>query len=86
MSNANKQLDAIFEKLFDGVSKRIQCEKEKLLSEIRQEMRQLRSRMSEVPTLFRPQLRKVKIRCVVEIPEGSNTLTPNAGVFGDTPV
>ena len=38
-------LDAIFEELFDAVSKQIQCEKEKLLSEIRQEMRQLRSRM-----------------------------------------
>ena len=36
--------------------------------------------------LFRLQFDKVKRRCVVEIPEVSNTLTPNAGVCDDTPV
>ena len=36
--------------------------------------------------LFGPQFRKVKRRFFVEIPQVSNTLTPNVGVSGDTPV
>ena len=36
--------------------------------------------------LFRPKFRKVKIRFFVEIREVSDTLTPNVGVCGDTPV
>ena len=36
--------------------------------------------------LFGPQFSKVKIRFVFEIREVSDTLTPNGGVCGDTPV
>ena len=36
--------------------------------------------------LFGPKFSKVKIRFVFEIREVSDTLTPNVGVFGDTPV
>ena len=40
----------------------------------------------EVPTLIRAKIPKVKTSFFAQIQEVSNTLTPNVGVSGDTPV